>query len=99
MNRLRINRSLLVSSIAIGLAAYFGYHAIAGRHGLEARGQLLQREHALLKEAARLESVRSELSHRAALLGDRSIDPDMLDEQARTVLRYARAGDVVIPLE
>lgn len=99
MANLRISRSLVVSSIAIGLAGYFGYHAIAGRYGLDARGDLLLREHALRKEVARLESVRSVLLRDTALLADKSVDPDMLDERARVMLRYARAGDVVIPLE
>jgi cell division protein FtsB len=89
-------RSVLVFCVAIGLSAYFVYHAIAGRHGLDARRDLVVRVAELERETARLEAIRSELARDVALLKDQSIHPDMLDEQVRSVLRYAKAGELIV---
>lgn len=96
MIEVRKHRSVLVLIVAIGLSAYFGYHAIAGRHGLEARADLFVRVQGLEQEVARLEAIRTRLRHDAALLQDQSINPDMLDEVVRSVLRYTDANDVVV---
>jgi cell division protein FtsB len=82
--------------LCLGLAVYFGYHAIKGRHGFEAHLRLSARERALNEQLAGLEAVLSTLRRDVALLQDRHLDEDSLDEAARSVLGYAGDGDVVM---
>ena len=75
---------------------YLGFHAVSGE-----RGAL-----ALIKARTRLESVEAELAaaraERMALelkvkrLSDNSLDLDLLDEQARTLLGYADKNEMVV---
>lgn len=79
-------------------ATYFAYHARYGRHGFEARAQLQERLALLEFELKSLESVRSKLQRDVALLAPELPNADLVDEVARDVLGYVRAGDRVVPL-
>ncbi|MHA7873706.1 MAG: FtsB family cell division protein [Hyphococcus sp.] len=49
--------------------------------------------------AGELDAIRARrmaLEKRADLLNSRSLDPDLVDERIRSILGYAREGDVVI---
>lgn len=85
-----------VPLVCIGLIAYFAYHAISGRHGLEARAKLQLRERVLERQLSDLEAVRDRLERDVALLDPESLDPDMLDEQARRILGYAGREEIII---
>ncbi|MEZ5925124.1 MAG: septum formation initiator family protein [Hyphomicrobiaceae bacterium] len=89
-------RQIWVVLVCLLLTAYFGYHALKGQHGLEAKATLVTRAERLTVELARLETVRSDLERDIALLDDRAIDPDYLDELARSSAGFARPGDIVI---
>ena len=91
----RIQQNTVVL-LCLGLAVYFGYHAIKGRHGFEAHLRLSARERALNEQLASLEAVLSTLKRDVALLQDKHLDEDSLDEAARSVLGYAGDGDVVM---
>ncbi len=87
---------LLSSLLLIALALYFTFAAIQGDYGVfkraevEAEGRALSIELAALQaEVARMEN----LTHR---LSDSYLDLDLLDEQARDVLGYVRADELVI---
>ncbi|MBI1384958.1 MAG: septum formation initiator family protein [Rhizobiales bacterium] len=86
----------LVSLCCIGLIGYFAYHAVHGRHGFERRIQLQHEARRLERELDELEAVRRTLSRDVALLRPEGIDPDMLGEQARRILRLAPANGLVI---
>jgi cell division protein FtsB len=83
-------------AVFIVLIGYFSYHAVKGRHGLEARSSLEVRVRALEAELTRLKTEREQLERKAAAmtLGP-SGDPDLIEEQARAILNFARPGDVV----
>lgn len=83
----------LLSACAI---FYFGYHAMHGEYGFAAYVKLNQKIAALQAEHADLVAQRSQLEHRASQLRPDSLDPDMLDERARTLLGFAHPDDVVI---
>ena len=75
------------------------FHVLSGSNGV----------YSLLKEERRLELLKAELSqvagdrkdleHKVHLMSDKTLDADMLDEQARTVLDDASENEVVIPLK
>jgi len=77
---------------------YFAYHAVQGDRGILAWLRLEQ-ELARTKAAhAALEEERAALEHKVSLLRPEHLDPDLLDEQARRLLNYGRAEDLVIIL-
>jgi len=90
-------RQSTVVLLCLGLATYFGYHAIKGRHGLEAHLRLSAKERALNEKLVGLEAVLSNLKRDVALLQDTHLDEDSLDEAARSVLGYAADGEIVMP--
>ena len=82
--------------IVLGLAAYFGYYLIYGNHGIV---NLVRVQHQIAVKQAELDRVRAQrqsLEHRVSLLRPESVDPDMLEEQARARLGLTDRDEVVI---
>ncbi len=92
----RTTRGLAFPLIVSALVVYFGYFAIYGKHGLV---NWIRLNHAIeLKqnELARVRSERIALEHRVRLLRPESVDPDLLEEQARARLGLSEPDEVVI---
>ena len=87
---------LIVPVISAMVLSYFGYHSIHGGFGLKAQERMVGERAELETRLAALRAERAELEKRVALLKDRSIERDMLDEQARRALNLARPDDLVI---
>lgn len=95
--RLRsILSSLGLYSMAAVLLGYFGVNAFTGNHGLKAKHELDAQVAALIAERDRLRTDRQRWQHRVALLKSDGLDPDMLDERARTLLEYVDPRDLVL---
>lgn len=89
---------MLAPLIGAALVTYFAYHAVQGDRGLLAWWQLRQQMAAVEVDLASIEIERGHLEHKISLMRPESIDLDMLDEQTRGVLAFARPGEfVVIP--
>src|SRR5580700_10552142 len=73
---------------------YFGINAYTGNHGLKARRGLDQQIADLARDLEAVKAERTRWERRVALLRTDQIDPDMLDERARTLLNYADPRDV-----
>jgi cell division protein FtsB len=82
--------------LAAGFIGYFGINAYTGDHGLKAREGLDHDIASLARELERAKAERAEWERRVALLKADSIDPDMLDERARTLLNWADPRDVTV---
>jgi cell division protein FtsB len=85
-------------ALALGIF-YIVFHVFSGEHGLYA---LLKEERTLellQTQLSDVETERKDLEHRVHLMSDKSLDRDMLDEQARTVLNTANPNEIVIPLK
>jgi cell division protein FtsB len=95
--RLRaILTALALYSIAALMIGYFGVNAYTGSRGLKVR-QDLDREIAQLSaDLAALKGERANWERRVLLLRSESLDPDALDERARTLLNYADPRDLVL---
>jgi cell division protein FtsB len=78
------------------LIAYFGMHAFSGNRGLKAKEDLAAQMAVLSTELSRLRAERGEWERRVALVRSESLDPDMLDERARTLLDYVHPRDLVL---
>ena len=87
--------SLLGVCLMCGIA-YFSYHAFSGNRGLVAWIDLTYR---IEKAHFQLDNIRAErinLEHKVRMLRNESIDLDLLDEQSRRILGYAREDEIVI---
>ena len=78
------------------LAVYFSYHLVQGEHGFIAYLQLKVQVAASQAELDVLRAEKSRLAHRVRLLRPDSLDPDLLDEQARRMLGFAHPDELVI---
>lgn len=75
--------------------SYLGLNALNGNHGIYA---LLKEKHHLETQEqslAKLNEKRQRLEHRVALLSDKSLDLDLLDERARKVLGYTDKDEYI----
>jgi cell division protein FtsB len=84
--------------VGLGLAVYFGYHAVNGNRGLLASQQLTDELKASEKRLAALEDERTRLERRVKRLRPESLDPDLIDELARETLSMVEPEDVIILL-
>jgi len=78
------------------LIGYFGINAYSGNHGLKAKEDLDQQIVALSTDLDHLKRERAQWERRVALLRAGKLDPDMLDEQARTLLDYVAPNDLTL---
>ena len=99
VTRKRLRAALTAIGLYIGAAlliGYFGINAYTGAHGLKAKQDLALQMDELSKELARLRLERATWQQRVSLLRADGLDPDMLDERARTMLDYVHANDLVL---
>ncbi len=84
----------------IGAAAlfYFSYHIMNGDRGILAWLKLRQNLSQAQETLIQLDTQKQMMERRAILLRPNQIDPDMLEEQARTIMNMTRDGEVMIVL-
>ena len=86
--------SVFFGSIAV--LSYFIWYGFYGPRSFDHAKVVKQLVQEQQKITADLESEKKALNARVALLRPNSIDPDMLDEQARKRLEFANKADLVI---
>ena len=91
--------TLALYTIAALVIGYFGVNAYSGNRGLRAKQDLDQQIAELTQELTALKTERATWERRVALLRPQSIDPDLLDERARTLLNYADPRDLTLRLK
>ena len=87
---------LILPAITVVVLSYFSFHAYRGDYGLNAMGPLQERVGLLESELNTLKKARTKLEGRLALINDGTLEKDMLDEQARRTLNFARENEIVI---
>lgn len=93
----RSGRYFLLFALCVALIAYFSYHAVDGDHGLHKQAMLAEKIKRLEAELAALKDERQRIEHDVSLVTTRvRTDPDMLDEQARSLLNFVRPGEIVV---
>ena len=86
----------MVQSIVMCLVLYFLYHLIQGGRGIMTLRSL---ETSLEKSTAELSLLKQEhdkLSHRVDLMKPGVVCPDLLEEQAKSVLGYAHSNEKIV---
>jgi cell division protein FtsB len=82
--------------LAFMLGSYFTFAAVQGDFGVFKQVEIAAEAAKLNAEKARLLLELAELENRTHRLSDDYLDVDLLDEQARDVLGYVRADEIVI---
>ena len=96
VTRKRLRSFLTTLGLYVGVAlliGYFGVNAYTGNHGLRAKQDLDQQIAQLTVELSALKAERTNWDRRVSLLKSDSLDPDMLDERARSLLDYVDPRD------
>jgi cell division protein FtsB len=88
--------SLIYLTLSFTAGAYFAIAGVQGEYGLFRRIQIDAEAQTLRQEQAALETEVSALRNRTHRMSDDFLDLDLLDQQARDVLGYLRADEVVI---
>lgn len=102
VTRKRLRAILTGIGLYLGAALFIGYFAVnayTGNRGLKAKKDLDAQTAELSHQLGRLKREHRYWQHRIALLRSDSLDPDMLDEQARLLLGYVHPHDVVMLLK
>ncbi|HSA82439.1 MAG TPA: septum formation initiator family protein [Geminicoccaceae bacterium] len=95
----RWQRQHWLALVGLGLAAYFGYHAVNGSRGLFAWRDVNAELAATQQELESLRAERRTLDERVRRLRHNSLDPDLIDELARKELSFVEPLDVIILLD
>ena len=85
---------LQITLILVG--GYFGLAAIQGDSGLFERIQIEAEADELRLELAALQAETAHLEALTQRMSDTFLDLDLLDEQAREILGYLRADEIVL---
>jgi cell division protein FtsB len=88
--------AILYFALAFAMGSYFTFAAVQGDYGLFRQVQLEAEEEVLQAERDRLAEDLAAMENRTRRLSDEFLDLDLLDEQARDVLGYVRADEIVI---
>ena len=89
-------RHVLPLLVWLVLTFYFGWHAVNGERGLRRMFELKQ-EIAVAKQVAdEIALRRAEMEQKVQMLSPQSIDADMLEESARSLLNMGQDGDYII---
>jgi cell division protein FtsB len=86
----------VVTCACLGLLGFLGWHAQEGPRGFTYNEKLVGQSLQLSDELAAIRKQRSDFETRIALLRPESVDPDMLDEMARSTLDVAGPHDLIV---
>ncbi len=100
INNKPINLARVVPNfLMVLILVYFGFHVLTGQKGLFTYFQLKQELTAAQEELDEVKMQRLNLEHRVSLVKEKTLDQDMLDEQARRQLGYIGPNEQVIFLK
>lgn len=95
-SRFRFRTPIILPIVAALLVSYFAFYTFFGERSLL---KLMQLEKQTQAAKAELDSVRAEkeaVQAKVNRMRPSSIDPDLLDQQARHVLNYTAPDEIVI---
>ncbi len=85
---------MLIGAFSVG--SYFTFAAVQGDYGVFRQVQIKSEAADLRMQRDALKLALAEMENRTHRLSDGYLDIDLLDEQARDVLGYIRADEIVI---
>ena len=95
----RIQRfDMLVTLGCLVLLSYFAWHGMNGPPGYDFLDALHAQSAGLIADLAAEEAEQHRLEARVALMRPERVDPDMLEELARTELELSRRNELIVRL-
>jgi cell division protein FtsB len=88
--------TILMLALAFLAGGYFTFAAVQGEYGVFRQVQLAAETQGLRAERDRLAADLARMQNLTHRLSDAYLDIDLLDQQARDVLGYLRADEIVI---
>lgn len=93
MDKLKKSGVLIVFGV---LSFYFTINAIKGNRGIFKYLYLKNKVEAAQQERTKYALIKKDLEHKVAMLSERTLDLDYLEERARIVLNMVGEGEYVI---
>jgi cell division protein FtsB len=91
-------RIMVAPTIFLAITGYFGWNATQGDRGLVAYAQRQALLRQVVADQGAAKAEREGWETRVSGLRARHLDPDTLDERARTMLNLAEPTDVIVKL-
>lgn len=90
-------RQIMVFAALVAMIVYVAADAVRGPHGLVAKRMLSAKIGSMKRDLAALRAQRASLERDAEQLGAKAASqPNLLDEEARSLLDFAQPTDIVI---
>ncbi len=87
---------LCVMTACIALLGYFAWHGVYGSRSIDNKNHVLARAELHQEQLDDIKAKRIALETRVNLMRPDSIDPDLLDELARSALGYVLPNDLTV---
>ena len=89
-------RAIVLPALFLSLVGYFLYNATQGDRGLQAYAIRQEQLKIVQADLAKAQADQAGWDRRVSELRSQHLDPDMLDERARSMLNLADPTDVVV---
>ena len=90
-------RAMILPALFMSLVAYFLWNATQGDRGLQAYAFRQEQLRSVQADLAKAQTDQAGWERRVSELRSQHLDPDMLDERARSMLNLADPADIVVP--
>ena len=87
---------LILYAVSASVTSYFVWNAVNGGRGLKAKDEYRARMAKLDAQLTDLTTQRKQLERRVEMMSPNSLDRDLLEEEARTVLGLVRKSDLMV---
>jgi cell division protein FtsB len=91
-------RMMIAPTVFLTITGYFGWNATQGDRGLVAYAQRQDLLHQVIADQTAAKAERDGWETRVAGLRARHLDPDTLDERARSMLNLSDPAEVIVKL-
>ncbi len=92
-NRLKVTIKAFCVLISL---LYFAFHTLHGENGARAYSIIKKQVQEKERELNKLKQMEDKLENNVKLLGNKTLDLDILEERCRTILNYAFDDDIII---
>ncbi|NNE24755.1 MAG: septum formation initiator family protein [Rhizobiales bacterium] len=92
----RYGFDLTVTVVCFCLLGFFAWHGLNGKRSFANQTSILVKVSELEERRDAVRAKREALQTRVALLRPESIDADMLEEMARTMLGFSKPNEIVV---
>ncbi len=90
---------VLLLAVSGSVTSYFVWHAVNGQRGTKAKDEYSAQMEVLQVERSQLLKEKASLERRVAMLRGKTVDRELVEEEARLVLGRVHKNDVMIFLE